>query len=182
MAQPLLWPHTDVTPYEVLGVSTDATVGEVRRRFKQMALQTHPDKVHVSPQSNSHHASSGGAEPAAVGAATYSFLLVRAAAEVLLDPHQRALYDQQRSQAMIRGCGACSDSYTLSEDFEAVPLTGEVSDEPTGVELFQRECRCGGVYEVVLFAHDRSHTEASGRTVHCECDCCSLVVEVAIDV
>lgn len=180
MTQTVLWPHSTFSPYDVLGVGADASVGEVRRRFRALALQTHPDKVRWGPQTEGAP-NDGGA--AAVSPHPFSFQEVREAAEILLDPQRRTLFDQQSTQAMIRSFGACSDSYVLWEDFEEVALRGEYDDRDEtadsvvggegAVRLFQRECRCGGVYEVALF------TDCPARkSVTCECDCCSLVVEV----
>ncbi|CAD2222354.1 chaperone DnaJ protein [Angomonas deanei] len=140
----LLWPHP-TSPYVLLGISERADIGEIRGAFKRRALETHPDKCGPT--------------------AGESFLLVKEAATLLLDPYQRSQYDQLRLQTTVRLTGEVSDSYRLGEDFD-------LTAEETGYQVYQRECRCGGLYEVIVF-------EGEKRTVvRCECDCCSLTVEV----
>jgi molecular chaperone DnaJ len=63
-------------PYEVLGVSRDATAAEIKKTFRQLAQAHHPDK----------HKGEKGAEE--------KFKEINAAYEVLKDPHKRARYDQ----------------------------------------------------------------------------------------
>lgn len=149
-----------------------------------MALRTHPDK-------QSAQRSGEGAPSHPSNSSTFTFHVVKAAAEMLLDPLQRRLYDQIRFQSQIRTVGAVSDTYSLAEDFTLVyhvqssPPTAEDTAmcgrcncaeerKETLAEVYQMECRCGGTYEVVRFT-----TSSSSSTVwRSECDCCSLVIEV----
>ena len=64
--------------YSVLGVSFDATADDVRRAYKKLALQLHPDKKLASPQ------------PSASAA---TFAEVNEAYEVLSEPRRREIYD-----------------------------------------------------------------------------------------
>ncbi|KII87197.1 hypothetical protein PLICRDRAFT_42848 [Plicaturopsis crispa FD-325 SS-3] len=68
--------------YETLGVSRDATPDQIRKAYKNRALQTHPDRL---PQ---------GSTPEQVTAAQEQFRLVNNAYEVLHNPQNRMLYDQ----------------------------------------------------------------------------------------
>lgn len=64
-----------MTHYEVLGVASTATPDEIRKAFRELAHQTHPDK-----------------NPGDAGAAK-RFQRVREAYEALSDPAKRAAYD-----------------------------------------------------------------------------------------
>lgn len=59
--------------YQVLGVSKDATRDEIRRAYKRLALQRHPDH----------------------GGSSAAFALLQRAHEVLTDPIQRKQYDHE---------------------------------------------------------------------------------------
>ena len=63
--------------YEVLGIKSDATSSEIKRAYKQRALETHPDR-NKSPDAH------------------IQFIRVGRAYETLKDPAKRALYDQTR--------------------------------------------------------------------------------------
>ena len=62
--------------YAILGISVDADVAEVRRAWRRLALEWHPDRA--GPE------------------ATATFQRMRAAYEVLCDPRARAAYDRRR--------------------------------------------------------------------------------------
>jgi preprotein translocase subunit Sec63 len=61
------------THYEILGVSADATVGEIKRAYKSLSLASHPDKTASSDAS--------------------AFQRISAAYEVLKDADKRRWYD-----------------------------------------------------------------------------------------
>lgn len=64
------------TPYEVLGVKPDATADEIRKAYRKLAKQFHPDLNPGKP------------------AAEARFKAVSAAHEILSDPEKRARYDR----------------------------------------------------------------------------------------
>src|SRR5437868_8086307 len=64
------------TPYEVLGVKPDATADEIRKAYRKLAKQFHPDLNPGKP------------------AAEARFKAVTAAHEILSDPEKRARYDR----------------------------------------------------------------------------------------
>ncbi|KAH9935909.1 uncharacterized protein BXZ73DRAFT_76725 [Epithele typhae] len=68
--------------YEILGIKQDATSEEVRKAYRKMALQTHPDRL---PQSVTAEEKK---------AAEERFRLVNNAYEVLNDTENRKLYDK----------------------------------------------------------------------------------------
>ena len=65
--------------YEVLGVSRGATLEEIKKAYRQRALQLHPDK-------NSHR----------LEEATQEFAYLQQCYTVLNDPHERKWYDNHR--------------------------------------------------------------------------------------
>src|SRR5437879_954149 len=64
------------TPYEVLGVKPDATADEIRKAYRKLAKQFHPDLNPGKP------------------AAEERFKAVSAAHDILSDPEKRARYDR----------------------------------------------------------------------------------------
>ncbi|KAL1524617.1 hypothetical protein AB1Y20_019506 [Prymnesium parvum] len=78
--------------YSVLGVDRDADDEQLRKAYRKLALQWHPDKNQHQPE-----------------AATAVFQQVQAAYAVLSDPHERSWYDAHR-EAILRGKpGAAGD-------------------------------------------------------------------------
>ncbi|GET87865.1 chaperone protein DNAJ, putative [Leishmania tarentolae] len=179
----LSWAHTEWTPYEVLNVQPSAPISAIRAAFKRMALHTHPDKATVATSP----ATANGVESTAFSSSHVSFHIVKEASEILLDPYMRAAYDTARSQELTREVGAVSDTYSLLADFDRVLMDAGESERQC-VHVYQRECRCGGVYEVALFPEaqagcgkeEDAQLTYSAHTLKCECDSCSLVVEVVV--
>jgi len=64
--------------YAILEVSRDASAEEIRKQYKNLALQWHPDK-----------------NPRKIDEASRKFREISAAYEVLGDPEKRRVYDQQ---------------------------------------------------------------------------------------
>lgn len=73
--------------YEVLGLSLDCSVDEIRSAYKKLALQRHPDKLVKSGLSEAE--------------ATAQFQELVNAYEVLSNPRERAWYDSHRSQILF---------------------------------------------------------------------------------
>ncbi|RSH80237.1 uncharacterized protein EHS24_008810 [Apiotrichum porosum] len=67
--------------YEVLGVDTAATTVEIRKAYRSLALESHPDKVDEKNRE----------------AATERFKCIAVAYNILSDPEQRAEYDLQQA-------------------------------------------------------------------------------------
>jgi len=69
--------------YAVLGVRDDASQEEIKRAFRERALECHPDRV----------------DPEDEAAAKEEFMRVRKAFELLSDPQKRAAYDANGEDA-----------------------------------------------------------------------------------
>ncbi|CAF1937704.1 unnamed protein product [Rotaria magnacalcarata] len=83
--------------YEVLGVSQTATEEELKKAYKKLALQWHPDK-----------------NPDRIAEAKQHFLEIRAAYEVLSDPRERAWYDAHRDVMLKKGSGLDYEDDTIN--------------------------------------------------------------------
>ena len=81
------------THYEVLGLAPDASLQEVKRRFRELARKYHPD---LNPDRPEMHA---------------VFLQINQAHEVLSDPDRRAHYDLSLREAARRHADARSGSF-----------------------------------------------------------------------
>jgi len=73
--------------YEVLGVSQGATAKDIKRAYRKLAREFHPDHAASAQGKNQN---------------TQIFLQIHDAYLTLSDPHDRALYDRQLS-AQVRG-------------------------------------------------------------------------------
>lgn len=65
--------------YEVLGISRDSTTDEVRKAYRKLALEWHPDKNQTR-----------------IEEAEVKFKEISEAYQVLSDPHERSWYDEHR--------------------------------------------------------------------------------------
>lgn len=200
----------------MLGLTPSASVALIRAVFRSLALQTHPDKLisranasAAGATAKSSSATLGtkcglsgidgadafdgdGGNPAEVVAISTVdglplFHMVKEASELLLDPYRRAAFDAAHTNAMVREVGSISDEYSLLDDFQLVSMKPLGAD--TAMHIFQLECRCGGVYEVVVFPSFSVDDQGAAQEVlygevgqrrRCECESCSLVVEVVI--
>lgn len=89
--------------YEVLGLSRDCSVDEIRSAYKKLALQRHPDKLVKSGLSDAE--------------ATAQFQELVNAYEVLSDPRERAWYDSHRSQILFSSASNSSSSVYVPDLF-----------------------------------------------------------------
>jgi len=107
--------------YEVLGVAKDATLDEIKKAYRRLALLHHPDK---NPGNK---------------AAEERFKEASNAYEVLSDPEKRTAYDQ-RGRVGVEDLGF--RGFTSTEDiFESF---GDIFADLFGAGSFRREAQFGG--------------------------------------
>lgn len=104
--------------YNILGVSKDASVAEIRKSYQELILIHHPDKSSV-------YSDSGSSE----------FMKIDRAWKVLRDPELRKLYDADAGQKEFNDVPIVNESLTMDKmDFDG--------------EVYERPCRCGGSYVI----------------------------------
>ncbi|XP_022114174.2 dnaJ homolog subfamily C member 21 [Pieris rapae] len=101
--------------YEVLCISRDASASEIKKSYRKLALQWHPDKNLEN-----------------LLEAKDQFQLVQTAYEVLSDPQERAWYDNHREQ-LLKGAGSSynDDSLDVYPYFSPSCYKG-FADDPQG--------------------------------------------------
>ncbi|GBM42548.1 DnaJ subfamily C member 21 [Araneus ventricosus] len=109
--------------YEVLGVSPDCTSDDLKKAYRKLALEWHPDK-------NLHRLSE----------ATETFQLIQQAYETLIDPQERAWYDRHKEE-ILRGDAEEAykdDSLNVYQYFNASCFKG-YNDEEKGFYTVYRQ-------------------------------------------
>lgn len=146
--------------YEVLGVSRDATVEEIRRSYRKKARELHPD--YAGPESEE------------------AFKELSVAYETLSDPQKRQMYDL-RGPAGFNGAGPAGDPFAgfgFADLFEAMFSGGAFApaqqtrshgrpgrDSKVAVEISLKEVVFGTEKQVILETAMVCHT--------CEGSCCA---------
>lgn len=112
------FPDVDEIPslYDVLGVAVEATADELKKAYRRLSLQFHPDKVASSSSSSSH---------ADLAAATLRFQQIGFAYAVLKDDARREKYDRTGSTVEMSAEGAKTEAEW--RDYFRELWTGEVS-------------------------------------------------------
>ncbi len=87
--------------YETLGVARDAGADEIKRAYRRLAMQHHPDRNPGDPQAEA------------------SFKEAAEAYEVLKDPHKRAAYDRYGQAGLRDGFAGGADGFDLSDALRA---------------------------------------------------------------
>ncbi len=112
--------------YEVLGVERDADTDQVRKNYRRLAMQYHPDK---NPDDKT---------------AEEKFKEATEAYEVLRDPQKRARYDQYGHAGVGAGAGAGAE-FTGFADFDLSDALRAFSEAFGGFGPFAGESFWGGM-------------------------------------
>ena len=141
-------------PYEVLGVGRDAGDAEIKKAFRRLARELHPD---VNPD-----------DPAAEG----RFKEAAEAYEIVSDPERRATYDRYGHEGLrsggwepnFDGFGSLGDLFGAlfgQSGGQRGPAGG--SDVASALELTLEEAAAGGSFEVAYEVIDRcEHCRGNG--------------------
>jgi len=102
-------------PYQVLGVRTDATIATIKRRWRELAREHHPDRAAGDPEASTR--------------LTRRMAQINAAYDLLSDPLRRASWDSSvDGLAARRNEGV---SRTTFDDDDPEPRTGPPPPPPT---------------------------------------------------
>jgi molecular chaperone DnaJ len=130
--------------YAALGITSEATGDDVKRAYRQLARQFHPDTT-------------GGDKSKEL-----LFKSVQRAYDVLGEPAQRRLYDELRARAQQVPRG----TYTVREDsFSFSNFLDQLFTPPTQEEIFERVPKSAASEQHVR-AKDRSWLRVEGIDVH----------------
>jgi molecular chaperone DnaJ len=86
--------------YQLLGVSREASAEDVKKAYRKLALQYHPDRNDGSKEAEER------------------FKEVTRAYEVLRDPDQRSVYDRYGEAGLARGGGGAGQAYDFGDALE----------------------------------------------------------------
>uniref|UniRef100_A0A1B6ESU2 DnaJ homolog subfamily C member 21 n=1 Tax=Cuerna arida TaxID=1464854 RepID=A0A1B6ESU2_9HEMI len=108
--------------YDVLGIPRDSSEDEIKKSYRKLALQWHPDK-----------------NPNNVEEAKIQFQLVQQAYEVLSDSHERAWYDKHRESILRGGLGTNYDDSALDvfQYFTSSCFSGYNDDEKSFYSVYR---------------------------------------------
>jgi molecular chaperone DnaJ len=142
-------------PYEVLGVGRDASAQEIKKAFRQLAMELHPDVNAHDPD------------------AEEKFKEAAEANEILSDPERRATYDRYGHEGLrsggyapnFDGFGSIGDLFNAffggAQGGRGGPAPG--GDLAVAIELDLLEAANGATVEVVYEAVDRcEHCHGNG--------------------
>ncbi|XP_073023763.1 uncharacterized protein [Primulina eburnea] len=162
------------THYETMGVKEDASPEEIRKTYRMVILNCHPDKQLQRTSETSNHKHGSGNE----------FLEVQRAWETLSDPRSRALYDNELQ--ILRQDSTTADYLRLQD--MAFEDAGDCFE-------FSYHCRCGDCFlvdslelEELGYTFLRNGNKISLRTpgsfpasIVLPCGSCSIKVGLYID-
>ena len=119
--------------YEILGISQNASVCEIRKAYMALALQFHPDK---------------NKEPGA----EEKFKEILEAYEVLSDPDKKANFDRKGDYSKFLKCDSCHSYFMNSE---LLKIHNEGFHAQTGYKCFM----CGEYFDTNedLLSHEPEH-------------------------
>jgi len=103
-------------PYEILGVPEDASAADIKKAYRKLALQNHPDRQ---------------TEEAAREKATSIFAKIAAAYEILEDPEEREQYDLRKKYGGAPGTRYTTTSTATPAHQQQQPTYTTYSSSPS---------------------------------------------------
>ncbi|KAJ3705025.1 hypothetical protein LUZ61_008730 [Rhynchospora tenuis] len=118
---------TQKTYYEILSVSEDAGIDEIRTGYKAALLSTHPDKLPKQPDLTDSDNND------------QEFLVVQKAWEILSNSQSRSQYDKELAASRRK-------VDVIANEIELEDMNLEISND--GVHEFLYPCRCGDCFGI----------------------------------
>ena len=137
--------------YDTLGVSRDASLEEIRKAYRKLALRWHPDKCRDVPREEAER----------------KFVRIGAAYEVLSDEQKRAAYDRggdalvNRGQHGGAGFGSPFDFFRASQQFNENFGEALANDWRPGMRVSGTLVRDGKKVTVTILPDGTTHEEES---------------------
>ncbi|KAH7643132.1 dph4 [Dermatophagoides farinae] len=154
--------NDDKNLYAILGCTEDATIDDIRRNYKKLALKCHPDKQQQQQQQQNlpNDDDDGGQmmiKP--------EFSQLNQAATILSDSREKFKYDssllaQKSPQSII------NDEINLNDFYK----------DDNGHRIY--DCRCGGHFRIDHNDSNRSSSSLSQSMIIIDCDSCSLSIRL----
>lgn len=178
--------NDDKNLYTILGCTEDATIDDIRRNYKKLALKCHPDKQQQQQQQQNlpNDDDDGGQmmiKP--------EFSQLNQAATILSDSREKFKYDssllaQKSPQSIINDEINLNDFY--KGNFHRCPfLLFQISfisnsyvfkKDDNGHRIY--DCRCGGHFRIDHNDSNRSSSSLSQSMIIIDCDSCSLSIRL----
>lgn len=153
-------------PYRTLGVDRTASLSEIRRAYRRLALACHPDKApSESPLAGRPAAADPMAEAADSAPMAVSFEAISRAYDLVGSEHARRIYDELLAGEQMRLEGSISFSVLYRD------LSFEPADDGSDSAEFSVPCRCGGAFR------GTAGELSQGFNVF-GCDQCSQCIEI----
>ncbi|XP_062125319.1 DPH4 homolog [Drosophila sulfurigaster albostrigata] len=189
----------NVNFYKLLNVPTTATFEELKRNYKQLILQCHPDKIQQQKQSEESEVvtvtvNANENDPNRESDNS-NFNAINKAWNTLKDPIKRKLYDAELLQTKFQTHINIYATITLS-DMQRVQVMDDEEEERAETNKSDKEtatlsfayaynCRCGGQYVLDDESAQQQHQVREGESEHLkasemivECSECSLMIIV----
>ncbi|CAH8430670.1 unnamed protein product [Dicrocoelium dendriticum] len=141
--------------YAVLGISKDASVDDIKKAYRRLALKWHPDK-----------------NPTRKEEAERRFKIVGEAYEVLSDPSKRSIYDKYGKDGLVNGPPHAHGAYGAGFDpFNMFPFGFHFRDP---MDIFREVFGGAGIESLFgpgffvdmdpMHVHNRAHRAPNHRT------------------
>lgn len=174
--------------YERLNASATATFDELKRNYKQLILQCHPDKLQQQENHQQSDVTVNSNESDPNRERDNNFNAINEAWNILKDPIKRKLYDAELLQTKFETHINIYVTITLNDMQRTQVMDEECHENDTDKETtttttkattfnfaYAYNCRCGGQYVVDESAEQRELLKTTSEMI-VECSECSLVI------